>query len=155
MTWTYDPLIARNAYFNLAKLGAGPVAYFPDHYGSLADGLNGGDPSDRLLASWDLTLPPGPRAPAPDPAVAHVALDNADDRPGPWHPPDGGHDGPVLVGVPRDIERLRREDPALASSWRQSVRVALSTLLTGGWRVVGFDRDAHYVLAPPGPEVPR
>ncbi|NED67426.1 GNAT family N-acetyltransferase, partial [Streptomyces sp. SID10244] len=36
ITWTFDPLVARNAYFNVAKLGAVPVAYHRDFYGELA-----------------------------------------------------------------------------------------------------------------------
>lgn len=33
MNWTFDPLVARNAHFNIAKLGARPIPYYPDFYG--------------------------------------------------------------------------------------------------------------------------
>jgi predicted GNAT superfamily acetyltransferase len=54
VTWTFDPLVARNAYFNLSKLGAKAVAYLADFYGDMTDGINAGQGSDRLLAQWDL-----------------------------------------------------------------------------------------------------
>jgi hypothetical protein len=55
--WTYDPLVRRNAYFNLHKLGAVPSAYLPDFYGPLPDGINAGDKSDRLYLRWSLASP--------------------------------------------------------------------------------------------------
>ncbi len=39
--WTFDPLVARNAYFNIRKLGAMPVEYLPNFYGIMGDGING------------------------------------------------------------------------------------------------------------------
>ena len=64
MTWTFDPLVARNAYFNIEKLGARPTRYMIDYYGQMSDGLNAGQASDRVLLTWDLTVDPphpGPR----------------------------------------------------------------------------------------------
>ncbi len=58
MRWTFDPRIARNAYFNLHRLGAVARHYLPDFYGSLASSLQGGLPTDRLLAEWVLTEEP-------------------------------------------------------------------------------------------------
>jgi predicted GNAT superfamily acetyltransferase len=54
IAWTYDPLIRRNAYFNLVKLGARPVEYLPNFYGAMADAINGGTETDRMLLHWDL-----------------------------------------------------------------------------------------------------
>ena len=51
---TYDPLIRRNAYFNLVKLGARPAEYLPNFYGAMADAINGGTETDRMLVHWDL-----------------------------------------------------------------------------------------------------
>ncbi|TLF45519.1 GNAT family N-acetyltransferase, partial [Nonomuraea sp. KC401] len=87
ITWTYDPLVRRNAHFNLAKLGARPQEYLPRFYGVMDDAINQGDESDRLLAVWPLTAPhvealirrePG-ESPAPDGAV--VALADEGGRP--------------------------------------------------------------------------
>lgn len=54
MRWTFDPLMAKNAFFNLQRLGATSRTYIPDFYGRLSSALQGGLPSDRLLAEWPL-----------------------------------------------------------------------------------------------------
>lgn len=50
--WTYDPLRAKNAFFNIERLGALARRYSPDHYGSVESRLQLGLPSDRLVAEW-------------------------------------------------------------------------------------------------------
>lgn len=50
--WTFDPLKLRNAYFNLVRLGAVVQKYLPDVYGAVSSPLDGGRPTDRLLAEW-------------------------------------------------------------------------------------------------------
>jgi predicted GNAT superfamily acetyltransferase len=141
IAWTFDPLVSRNAYFNLAKLGAEPVEYLPNFYGSMHDGINAGDESDRLLVHWDLTAPVG--GPAFDKAGAVIGLDRSvDGRPVP-----GALDGAaVLVAVPPDVEKLRAADPAAAREWRLAVRSVLGSLLAGGARIAGFDRDGWYLV---------
>src|SRR5207237_5804729 len=52
--WTTDPLVRRNAYFNLTKLGAEAPEYFVNFYGQMRDGINAGEESDRLLIRWHL-----------------------------------------------------------------------------------------------------
>src|SRR3712207_7442617 len=47
VAWTFDPLVARNAWFNLTKLGARATEYLPNFYGPMDDGINGADESDR------------------------------------------------------------------------------------------------------------
>jgi predicted GNAT superfamily acetyltransferase len=54
IAWTYDPLIRRNSYFNLVKLGARPVEYLRNFYGTMDDAINGGTETDRVLVHWDL-----------------------------------------------------------------------------------------------------
>src|SRR3546814_4199746 len=60
ITWTFDPLIARNAHFNLRVLGARVTEYLVDQYGSMPDEINRGIPTDRLLVTWALAAPPAP-----------------------------------------------------------------------------------------------
>jgi predicted GNAT superfamily acetyltransferase len=55
MEWTYDPLEIKNAYLNIAKLGAISRRYQPDFYGPSSSTLQGGLPTDRLYAEWSLT----------------------------------------------------------------------------------------------------
>jgi predicted GNAT superfamily acetyltransferase len=136
--WTFDPLVRRNARFNLAKLGARPERYLEEFYGPMADAINEGDPSDRLLAVWRLTEPP--EEPSPGPYTQGVGLDG--DR-----PVLGRSDGPVvLVGTPYDIETLRRADPEAARAWRLAVREVLGGLMAADGRVTGFTADGEYVV---------
>lgn len=151
--WTFDPLIRRNAVFNLIKLGARVVAYEPDRYGRMRDERNAGLPTDRLVAEWRLTerrvqLAAEGRAAEPDVmrlkgAGAEVRLAIGDDgRPEP-HATDADH---LLVAVPDDVETLRSADPGLAEAWAEAVREALGGALAGGYQVSGFARDGWYVL---------
>lgn len=55
--WTFDPLVRRNAHFNLAKLGARAEAYLENHYGHMPDAINGQDQSDRIRVVWHITEP--------------------------------------------------------------------------------------------------
>jgi predicted GNAT superfamily acetyltransferase len=127
--WTFDPLVARNAYFNIFKLGAVPVEYLPNFYGEIADGVNNDDETDRLLVRWHLSS---------EQAVA--AAGGAPHRVA----PDAA--GTVSVAVPPDITEIRREDHALALWWRLTVRNRLTGLLDAGGSVLGFDRAAGYVV---------
>jgi predicted GNAT superfamily acetyltransferase len=52
ITWTYDPLMSRNAYLNISKLGAVCNTYMRDVYGHLRDGLNFGIATDRFQVDW-------------------------------------------------------------------------------------------------------
>jgi predicted GNAT superfamily acetyltransferase len=52
--WTFDPLEIKNAFLNIHKLGAISCRYFEDFYGVSSSRLQGGLPTDRLLAEWHL-----------------------------------------------------------------------------------------------------
>lgn len=54
MEWTFDPLEIRNAHLNIHKLGAIARCYLPDFYGVSSSRLQGGLPTDRLVAEWRL-----------------------------------------------------------------------------------------------------
>jgi predicted GNAT superfamily acetyltransferase len=142
ITWTYDPLVARNAYFNLRKLGGTSTEYLPDHYGEMSDGLNLGQPSDRMLVSWHLQQRQGKGGPVSVPAFA--ALGRGVGR------PEVNLDVPaelnrVRLEVPDDIESLRSQNPQLAGEWRAALRATAMALLTNGWQLVDFDRSGYYV----------
>ncbi|MGW5260786.1 GNAT family N-acetyltransferase [Microbispora sp. NPDC004025] len=152
ITWTFDPLVRRNAHFNLAKLAALPEEYLPDFYGPMGDAVNAGDESDRVLAVWRLDDPRVARAcdglpyrPAgADGAVA--ALAERDGRPVAL---DTG--APVvLVSVPADVESLRRTAPETAKAWRHAVRDVLGGLMAEGRPVTGF-AGGRYVVGPRSP----
>ena len=171
ITWTYDPLIARNAFFNVTRLGALPERYLVDFYGPMDDGPNRGQPTDRADVGWDLRSDPTERAAAAvlDPAAATdgpdigalraagavVALSvGSSGEPvtelGTGGRPAGGH---VLIGLPADIEALRRSDQAGALRWRLALRAVLGPLLGDDrWRVGGFAKSGWYVLDRKGRE---
>lgn len=142
VTWTFDPLVARNAWFNVVKLGASVVGYAVDLYGPMADGLNAGQPSDRLDVRWDL------RRAVPGPMSAEGARWLLADDGGPVPGPAPSTGEPLLVAVPDDVEALRRADPTLAGRWRMAVRDTLGAALAEGWRVAGMADHHTYVLAP-------
>ncbi len=58
--WTFDPLVARNAWFNLGKLGAVIDRFARSFYGEMEDDLNRGERSDRCFVRWGLRPEPGP-----------------------------------------------------------------------------------------------
>ncbi|TDD50212.1 GNAT family N-acetyltransferase [Kribbella antibiotica] len=138
--WTFDPLIRRNAYFNLIKLGARPTQYLQNFYGQMRDEINGADESDRLLVRWQLDEPVG----GIELPAATIALGRGDDgRPVRTELPTTG---PVAIAVPNDVEALRATDFAAAKEWRLAVRDVLGGLLADGGRVTGFDRTGWYVV---------
>jgi predicted GNAT superfamily acetyltransferase len=57
ISWTFDPLEFRNAYFNFNRLGAISRTYLPNFYGVTSSPLHRGLATDRLLAEWHLDSP--------------------------------------------------------------------------------------------------
>lgn len=110
--WTYDPLIRRNARFNLWKLGATVRAFRPDFYGVLDDAINGTDRSDRFEVSWRLD------SPDVEQTVPTAALEQTIAGRYRREPSDRADD----VTLPEDFESLRRTDPAAASRLREASR---------------------------------
>ncbi|TDD17155.1 GNAT family N-acetyltransferase [Kribbella turkmenica] len=153
VTWTFDPLVSRNAYFNLTKLGAGLAAYMPSFYGIMSDQINAGDETDRVLVEWRLDSPRvvqactgrheswEVRALRAGGAVIGLGEDAAHR---PVHRDSAGQI--VLVKVPPDVERLRRESRDAAHAWRRAVREMLGGLMAEGASVIGFAKDGWYVV---------
>lgn len=153
MTWTFDPLVVRNAYFNVTKLGATLGDYLVDFYGPLDDEINSGGESDRCLVQWHLASPSAVRAAAREgtPTTsdrwkadgAVVVLEPGDDG----APRAGAAGGDVLLGkVPDDIVELRRRDPHQAGVWRKALRSIFLDAAAGGWGVATVTRDGWYVF---------
>ena len=154
--WTFDPLIARNAHFNITKLGAQCDRFNRNFYGDMGDVLNAGDRSDRLVVRWELERDPGPW-PFPDDRdqVLLRAAGPADlPRPEPSGQTEPTTDSVVRVGVPRDYLALRRVDEGLARAWRDATGEVLAQCFVHGLHVVAFDADLEggyplYALAAP------
>ncbi len=137
--WTFDPLIARNAYFNLHKLGAIADRFERNHYGEMSDELNAGERSDRFTVRWDLVREPGPRA--VEAGVA--ALEAAGERPGAARSPAGRS---ASVAVPKEYAELRGADPSLASTWRDASAAAIEACLAAGMVAAAFDAERSRYL---------
>ena len=103
--WTYDPLVARNAYFNLVKLGAVVESLRANFYGTMVDTVNAGDESDLFEVSWWL-----------DSSRVLAALSGH-----PHQPTDvvRSHE------IPKDYTALSRSDPAAAREVRLAARAGL------------------------------
>ena len=131
--WTFDPLIARNAYFNLHKLGAIADRFDRNHYGEMTDAVNAGDRSDRFVVRWDLGREPIAR----DVTADDVVLAVAGAGPSVVRPPTGRA---ALAGVPAGYVDLRSRDPAAALAWREASAEAIVACLAAGLVAAGFDR---------------
>lgn len=155
ITWTFDPLVRRNVWFNLAKLGALPIAYEEDFYGAIPDAINAGDESDRFVVHWALRSSRVERACAGAAAVWSANVDavavllGVDEKQAPVRlvvPATARH---RLVRIPADVEAMRSSDPALALRWRRELRAVLAEARAEGLDVVGIVREGNYVLGPP------
>src|SRR5262249_1536883 len=132
VTWTFDPLVRRNAFFNLQKLGADAAHYYENFYGAMTDEINPGDESDRVLIVWDLADDRAQRAgvdgalPEPSGATSNVAL--AEDANG---DPEvrSAKGSTVLCQTPNDIVALRRADADKALRWRRALRATLGAYM--------------------------
>jgi len=153
MEWTTDPLVGRNVYFNLTKLGADAPEYFVNFYGEMRDGINAGEESDRLLIRWRLDSDRAESA-------AEGKLEELDvDKLRAWNAdtilavgagaepvPRPSSSRVLLCQVPPDIVALRRSDPPVARAWRLAVRDALGGSLERGYSIIGATRTGWYVL---------
>jgi predicted GNAT superfamily acetyltransferase len=146
--WTFDPLEARNAHINFARLGAVSGEYIQDCYGVSASPLHAGLATDRLVVQWPLDAARVRRRLAGDREAAMQAdavVNEAD------HDPRLDCDGEVLhLRIPSDIQAIKRNAPEQARLWRETVRAALQAYLSAGYLVVDLVRGdpgySRYVL---------
>jgi predicted GNAT superfamily acetyltransferase len=162
VTWTYDPLLSRNARLNIAKLGAVCNTYLRDAYGQLRDDLNTGLSTDRFQVDWWLDSPrvamrmaeaPHRTPDLRDYLTSGASLLNPPDPAGAAAPPDeasadleGATDtlATLLVEIPTDFLALKASDPFRALAWRQGTRSCFLSAFARGFAVTDF-------LLEPGP----
>jgi chorismate synthase len=147
ISWTFDPLQARNAHLNLRRLGALAVRFYENFYGLTTSPLHHGLPTDRLLVRWDLQTPrvlerlaagePAPLATMPDaPHVNEVKWQAG------WpvsQAPDLTLDAPeLLLEVPPEWDVLNQAAPRVAQDWHEKVRAALRHYLSNGYVAADF-----------------
>jgi predicted GNAT superfamily acetyltransferase len=144
--WTWDPMQARNAYFNLNRLGVTVSSYAENFYGTdyavvspntetAAPGP--GIDSDRLFAEWQLDSP------------RVVQLSN-------WSPAAAGASGAIsasqlqdglqpsaTIDIPTDWTKLCKENPAQAKQEQLRVRREFQEAFAAGLVAAGFERSTE------------
>lgn len=156
ITWTFDPLQARNAYLNFNKLGAVCNTYLPHLYGEMRDQVNQGLPSDRFRVDWWIATKRVADCLAgfcPIPAGSPILNATATRLPGGWRVPaktfDLPHETACRVEVPSDLQALKSGAPEIARQWRLHTRQVFQTAFTAGYTVVALLRQAdrnYYLL---------
>jgi predicted GNAT superfamily acetyltransferase len=154
--WTYDPLVARNGWFNLTTLGAVAVQYEVDFYGPMTTVIERGEESDRCLVRWGLRDPKVEAAARGEVSPLEVEKTRAAGVPvlvsvGPDTAPLYGEppvDGPALAQVAPDVEALRVTDPDIAARWRRALRETLGVAMQEGRHATAAGRDGWYLLEP-------
>src|SRR2546430_321352 len=162
-TWlfasTMDPLEARNASFNFAKLGAYTREYHRDFYGAMPDKLNKDLPSDRIYIEWPIghdrtykRLKGEDRAPSLEAAEGEgvrYVLRADGERPGKVAFAEESH---LLVEIPPRFQDIKSKDPALALACRLAARDAFEAAFSRGYAPVEFLRSGDgrgaYLLVP-------
>ena len=151
ITWTFDPLQRRNAYFNVTKLGATVETLLPNFYGQMRDSINAGDESDRFSTAWHLTDASTIAALDRRSKPTVIGLDPTQDHSRivlgttPSGAPRMGNPEGDLVFVPADVAAIRAGDPALGRQWRLAVREAATAKLTTG-ALQAVTTDGWYVF---------
>jgi predicted GNAT superfamily acetyltransferase len=147
--WTFDPLVARNAWLNLGKLGAIVDRFARNFYGVMTDSINVGERSDRFTVAWRLRREPGPRSLPATPPVDLLVRSSEGTAPMPadGRTPDGAV---AAIEVPADYHALRAEDPAAAAAWRDAIAEAAEVCMAAGLVGAAFDRArSAYLFARP------
>ena len=153
MTWTFDPLQAKNARLNLEHLGATASQYRVNEYGELGGDLNAGLPTDRLVAFWKLrgrktlALAEGETLAPLSPQVP-PALSSNNDRPS--KPQLSLKEQRLGVALPENLNTLLRNDPPLALEWRFAVREVLTAYLTRGYVINRFGENLYILESETG-----
>ena len=147
--WTYDPLVVRNGWFNLVKLGCTADRLLVGFYGEMKDQINRGDRTDRFEVVWRLRSDRVERALAGDlhrPSTGEVILEvEASGRTARLL--DGARPGAgAVVGVPVDHAELRARDPELGMAWRTASADAFGACFDAGLVATWVDRDGRYVF---------
>jgi predicted GNAT superfamily acetyltransferase len=155
ITWTYDPLLSRNAHLNITRLGGVCSTYLPSFYGQMRDELNAGMDSDRFEVDWWVNsrrvshrLSRGNRPELKlanyQAALAEVLNATRFNASGWPVPPDSLDEIPkyqenlCLVEIPANFPGLKAADTGLAQAWRLQARQLFQELFKAGYLVTDF-----------------
>ena len=128
MEWTFDPLEIKNAFLNIHRLGAMVRSYRVDFYGVSSSRLQGGLPTDRLVAEWRLDSPSGPGSFSKgQPGCSCTAIEERIQVPASIYAVEGSADRAGHVALAVQLENRRKFQEAFSR----------------GLAVLGFARDAE------------
>jgi predicted GNAT superfamily acetyltransferase len=130
MEWTFDPLVIPNALLNIHRLGAISSRYFVDFYGVSSSRLQGGLPTDRLLAEWELDSPRVEAIFSRRPAAAQCTEERISVE---------------RILVPASIDRWKTSDASREKALDVQLenRRKFQEAFSRGLVVLGFSRDAE------------
>ena len=124
LSWTFDPLVRRNAKLNIVKLGVDISSYYPNFYGAMPDALNAGDESDRLMVLWRTDI---------DAPKARELITKRET-------------GDILIEIPEDIVAIRSKNQSESMKWRRQVREQFLAAFEKNGKVIGFSANNEYVV---------
>lgn len=156
ITWTFDPLLSKNAYLNIARLGAVCNTYKREEYGEMIDRLNAGIASDRFQVDWWLNTRRVTQHLDSENRIA-LGLENyqkadaqilytpeTDVDLGLLFPPKTSarpEKKILLLQIPLDYQTLRSENLSLAQDWRFFTREVFENSFNAGYIVTDFIYD--------------
>ncbi len=159
MTWTFDPLQSRNAFFNFRKLGVVADTYYPDFYGSDAASFLHRNATDRLWVSWHVS-----HEHVTDRLQGEDSVEESNDlesivavgesgSPIVKELESLGAPDRVAIEIPGNISEIESSDPNLARDWRMATRESFIAAIEAGFLVEDYrvrDRSkrkiGYYVL---------
>jgi len=145
--WTFDPLQARNAFFNIAKLGGVCRTYIRNMYGELGDSLNRGRLTDRFELEWWVRsrrvrklLKQGYRGPSPGELLDRgvEVVNGTVEKSGVRQPSQvrlGLRGWRLLVEIPESIVKVRDVSLAASRAWTMSFRRIFESYFGRGYVV--------------------
>jgi chorismate synthase len=167
VTWTFDPMRAKNARLNLHHLGALARDFLPDLYGRTSSALHHGLATDRLLARWELASPrvkrlaaSKPPPPREGPAIRINEVRRQAGLPVSSEPRRDLDAQLLVLEIPGDWDAVCRAERGLALEWQDIVRRALQAAFARGYaavdlRSLGPGRGAVYLLEGPARRLSR
>jgi predicted GNAT superfamily acetyltransferase len=159
ITWTFDPLISRNAHLNITRLGGVSSVYIQNLYGELQDEVNRGLITDRLRVDWwtnsrrvNRRLSRKARRPldlahylSADASILNPTMVGNNGWPSPSSTDflakvrsEHGKDAILLVEIPADFLALKTAETELALQWRLHTREIFENLFKRGYLVTDF-----------------
>jgi predicted GNAT superfamily acetyltransferase len=131
--WTFDPLEIKNAHLNIHKLGATACRYLENFYGASSSRLQGGLPTDRLVAEWRLDSPRVEAHLEGPPADAQFLKERFEER----------VEERILVPASIHLWKASQADRELASKVQLENRSKFKQAFSQGLAVLGFYLDAE------------